>query len=465
MFQAHRSLAEALDRTDALGSYRSRFHIPKRDGAEEIYFCGNSLGLQPKSAESYVEEVLDAWARLGVRGHFAGDRPWLPYHEFATEKLARLVGALPVEVAAMNSLTVNLHLLMVSFFRPTPERHKILIEEHAFPSDRYAVQSQIAFHGFDPEASLIEARARPGEAILRTEDLLELIEREGKGIALILWPGVQFYTGQAFALDEIAEAGRRKGCVVGFDLAHAAGNLPLKLHDWNADFAVWCSYKYLNAGPGAVAGCFVHERHTERFDLPRFAGWWGHDKSTRFVMPPRFSPLPGAEGWQLSNPPILSLAPLLASLDLFDRAGMDALRAKSESLTGYLETLLKECCEDRITILTPSEPSARGCQLSIKLKGDRGISPAQGPHPPPLSQKERGVQVPRPLGAGFRVREKDLCCDKPGKQVYENLIASGVACDWREPDVIRVAPVPFYNRHTEVFDFVDRLKGAIENAD
>ncbi|MDV3243504.1 MAG: kynureninase [Methylocaldum sp.] len=420
-FEAHRSLAEALDRADILGSYRSDFHIPKReDGSEEIYFCGNSLGLQPKSARRYVEEVLAAWARMGVRGHFEGDHPWLPYHEFATEKLSRLVGALPVEVAAMNSLTVNLHLLMVSFYRPTPERHKILIEEHAFPSDRYAMASQIAFHGFDPEESLIEARSRPGEVTLRTEDILELIEREGDGIALILWPGVQFYTGQAFAMDEIAGAGHEKGCVVGFDLAHAVGNLVLKLHDWNADFAVWCSYKYLNAGPGAVAGCFVHERHAERFDLPRFAGWWGHDKS-RFVMPPRFSPLPGAEGWQLSNPPVLSLAPLLASLDLFDQAGMTALRTKSESLTGYLEHLLKERFDDEIAILTPTEPAERGCQLSLRLKD--------------------------------------------GKRVFEKLSASGIVCDWREPDVIRVAPVPFYNRYIEIFDFVERLKGVIEHAD
>jgi kynureninase len=421
-FQADRSFAEALDRTDALGSYRSRFHISQReDGAEEIYFCGNSLGLQPKSAQSYVEEVLDAWARLGVRGHFEGRHPWLPYHEFATEKLARLAGALPVEVAAMNSLTVNLHLLMVSFYRPTPKRHKILIEEHVFPSDRYAMASQIQFHGFDPREALVEAKARAGESALRMEDLLELIEREGDGIALILWPGVQFYTGQAFALDEIAEAGHRKGCMVGFDLAHAMGNLVLRLHDWNADFAVWCSYKYLNAGPGAVAGCFVHERHAERCDLPRFAGWWGHDKSTRFVMPPRFSPLPGAEGWQLSNPPILSLAPLLASLDLFDQAGMAALRAKSESLTGYLERLLKEHGGDHVAILTPPEPAERGCQLSLRLKD--------------------------------------------GQRVYERLSASGIVCDWREPDVIRVAPVPFYNRYAEVFDFVDRLKGVIEHAD
>jgi kynureninase len=416
-----KSLAESLDREDPLGACRERFHIPKRDnGEEEIYFCGNSLGLQPKSARRYVQEVLEAWARMGVRGHFEGCHPWLPYHEFATEKLARLMGALPLEVAAMNSLTANLHLLMVSFYRPTRERHKILIEAHAFPSDRYAVESQIRFHGFDPDESLIEARPGQGESIIRMDDLLELIEREGESIALILWPGVQFYTGQAFALEKIAEAGHRQGCAVGFDLAHAASNLVLNLHDSQADFAVWCSYKYLNAGPGAVAGCFVHERHAKRFDLPRFAGWWGHDKSTRLAMPPRFNPLPGAEGWQLSNPPILSLAPLLASLDLFDEAGMEALRAKSEKLTGYLERLLIERCGDKVAILTPPEPAERGCQLSIRLQD--------------------------------------------GKRIHERLIASGITCDWREPDVIRLAPVPLYNRFAEVFDFVDRLERMLEHA-
>jgi kynureninase len=415
-----KALAERLDRDDPLGGFRERFHIPKREnGEDEIYFCGNSLGLQPKSARRYVEEVLDAWARMGARGHFEGDHPWLPYHEFATEKLARLIGALPSEVAAMNSLTANLHLLMVSFYRPTPERHKILIEAHAFPSDRYAVESQIRFHGFDPDESLIEG-TRQGEPIIRMDDLLELIDREGESIALILWPGVQFYTGQAFVLEKIVEAGHRKGCAVGFDLAHAAGNLVLNLHDSKADFAVWCSYKYLNAGPGSVAGCFVHERHAKRFDLPRFAGWWGHDKSTRFAMPARFNPLPGAEGWQLSNPPILSLAPLLASLELFDAAGMEALRAKSEKLTGYLERLLIERCGDKVAILTPAEPGERGCQLSIRLQD--------------------------------------------GKRIHEELTVAGIACDWREPDVIRLAPVPLYNRFAEVFDVVDRLERMLEHA-
>jgi kynureninase len=418
---ADKTLAERLDREDGLSAFRERFHIPTREnGEEEVYFCGNSLGLQPISTQRYIREVLEAWARMGVRGHFEGSHPWMPYHEFATEKLARLVGALPLEVAAMNSLTANLHLLMVSFYRPTPERHKILIEAQAFPSDRYVVESQIRFHGFDPDQSLIEARPRQDESIIRMDDLMDLIEREGESIALILWPGVQFYTGQAFALEKITEAGHRKGCAVGFDLAHAVSNLVLNLHDSQADFAVWCSYKYLNAGPGAVAGCFVHERHARRFDLPRFAGWWGHDKSTRFAMPPQFNPLPGAEGWQLSNPPILSLAPLLASLDLFDEAGMKALRAKSEKLTGFLERLLIERCGDKIAILTPAEPVAKGCQLSIRLQD--------------------------------------------GKQIHERLIATGMTCDWREPDVIRLAPVPLYNRFVEVFDFVDRLQRTLGHA-
>lgn len=418
-FQAGRAFAEELDRRDALAPYRNQFYIPVReDGQETLYFCGNSLGLQPKSARLFVQEILDAWARLGVRGHFEGARPWLPYHEFLTEKLARLVGAHPLEVVAMNSLTVNLHLLLVSFYRPTAKRHKLLIEAHSFPSDRYAVESQIKFHGFDPEEALIEAKPREGESILREEDILALIEREGEQIALILWPGVQFYTGQVFDCRAIAETGHRKGCRAGFDLAHAVGNTPLNLHDWNADFAVWCSYKYLNAGPGAVAGCFIHERHAERFDLPRLAGWWGHDKKSRFQMPDRFSPLLGAEGWQLSNPPILSMAPLLASLELFDRAGMEALRAKSEKLTGYLENLLKERCREKIAILTPSEPAARGCQLSIRLKGENA----------------------------------------QGKRIQERLNARGIVCDWREPDAIRLAPVPFYNRYTEVFELVEILQ-------
>ena len=342
-FENNRAYAEHLDRQDGLACMRDNFHIPVADdGREKIYFCGNSLGLQPKSVRLQLDEILDSWARNGVAGHFSGEHPWLPYHEFLAEKLANLVGATPIEVVAMNSLTVNLHLMMVSFYRPTAQRFKVLLEKQVFPSDRYAVLSQIGFHGRNPSDALIEVGPRAGENTIRSEDLLEMIDREGEGIALILFPGVQYYTGQAFDLAEIAAAGQRKGCVVGFDLAHAAGNFPLNLHDSGADFAVWCSYKYLNAGPGAVGGCFVHERHARDFDLPRFAGWWGHDKNSRFEMPERFSILSGAEGWQISNPQILSMAPLLASLDLFQRAGMEKLHAKSRALTGYLAYLLNK---------------------------------------------------------------------------------------------------------------------------
>lgn len=418
-FKITRAYAEAMDGGDVLNQYRDHFSIPlDSDGKEQIYFCGNSLGLQPKSTRSLVDEILDSWAQNAVQGHFSGLHPWLPYHEFVTEKLARLVGALPIEVVAMNSLTVNLHLLMVSFYRPTPNRHRILIEEQAFPSDRYAVESHIKFHGLDPRETLIEARPAQGESTFRSDDLLKLIDREGDRISLILFPGVQYYTGQIFDFEKITDAGHRKGCMVGFDLAHAAGNIPLRLHDWRVDFAVWCSYKYLNAGPGAVGGCFVHERHSRQFDLPRFAGWWGHDKKTRFQMPQRFSVLAGAEGWQVSNPPILSMAPLLASLELFDQAGMEALRRKSEKLSSFLEFLLTELCGDKVSIITPSRVEERGAQLSLTLK--------------------------------------DKVCQ--GEHIWQKLVDAGVICDWREPDVIRVSPVPLYNRFSEVFEFVKILQ-------
>jgi kynureninase len=325
------------------------------------------------------------------------------------------VGAKPIEVVVMNSLTVNLHLMMVSFYRPTPSRHKIVIEANAFPSDQYAVQSQIKFHGFDVKTSLIELQPRPGETTLRTEDIEALIENDGESIALIMLGGINYYTGQAFEMERIARAGHQKGCVVGFNLAHAAGNLVLNLHDWGVDFAVWCSYKYLNAGPGAIAGCFVHEKHARRLDLPRFAGWWGHNKTTRFIMPPEFDPISGAEGWQLSNPPILQLAALRASMDIFDEAGMKNLRAKSERLTGCLEFLLNQNPDDNISIITPKDPSQRGCQLSIRIT-------------------------------------------KHGKALHEKLKAAGIVCDWREPDVIRVAPVPLYNTFVDVFNFFETFK-------
>ena len=413
--------AQALDRADPLASFRQRFHIPQHDGKDEIYLCGNSLGLQPRDTQRYMLEELEDWQRLGVKGHFDGRRPWMPYHEFATERTARLVGAKPIEVVNMNSLTVNLHLMMTSFYRPTRERHKLLIERGAFPSDRYAVESQVRLHGYDPDQSLIELTSRSGDAFIPVEEIEALLAAEGGRIALVMLPGVQYYSGQAFDLKRIAAAAHKAGCRVGFDLAHAVGNLALQLHDSGADFAVWCNYKYLNSGPGAVAGCFVHERHAKAFDLPRLAGWWGHDKSTRFRMGPEFVPMAGAEGWQLSNPPVLGLAPLLASLELFDEAGMPALREKSVKLTGYLEFLLKEKLAEHIDILTTADPEQRGCQLSLRLHKGRDAA----------------------------------------RRVFEELEAAGVTGDWREPDVIRVAPVPLYNTYMDVFRFVEILEGLV----
>lgn len=414
--------AAEQDRDDELGRFRERFHIPRRENLdEEIYLCGNSLGLQPKTVREFVEQELEEWELLGVRGHFAARRPWMPYHEFLTEKTAELVGAKPAEVVNMNSLTANLHFMMVSFYRPTETRFKLLIEKPAFPSDRYAAESQVRFHGFDPADALLEIGPRDGENVIRDEDLYALIEKEGDSIALILLPGVQYYSGQVFDMAEIVRLAHRKGCLIGLDLAHATGNLVMQLHDWNVDFAAWCNYKYMNAGPGAVAGCFVHERHHSE-DLPRFAGWWGHDKATRFKMGPEFQPIQSAEGWQLSNPPILALTPILASLEIFHEAGMQRLRAKSERLTSYLEFLLRERLPDAIEIVTPSEPSRRGCQLSLRVTESANIQ---------------------------------------GRKVFETLESDGVTCDWREPDVIRVAPVPLYNSFMDVYRFVDELEKAL----
>lgn len=417
-FRARAEFAAQLDQQDSLAHYRDKFHIPRHADGEEIYLCGNSLGLQPKTAARYLREELEDWQRLAVKAHFAGRRPWMPYHELFAERSARLVGADPQEVVNMNSLSVNLHLMMVSFYRPTAERHRILIERGAFPSDRYAVASQIRFHGFDPDESLVELAPCAGRAILDMDAVEAAIRAEGERLALVLLPSVQYYSGQAFDIARVTRAAHAVGAVAGFDLAHAAGNLPLKLHDWDADFAVWCSYKYLNAGPGAVAGCFVHARHAHDFERPRFAGWWGHDKSTRFRMGAEFVPMAGAEGWQLSNPPILALAPLLASLEIFDEAGMPALREKSLRLTGYLEFLLDERLPDPVEILTPRNPAERGCQLSLRLRDS--------------TQRAR--------------------------ETFRQLEAHGVTADWREPDVIRVAPVPLYNRFTEVFRFVEILE-------
>jgi len=402
-----------MDASDPLAKFRASFHFP--EGTDPIYFTGNSLGLMPKKAREYVDQELDDWARLAVEAHLHAKNPWLPYHEFLTEPMARVVGALPSETVVMNGLTVNLHLLLVSFYRPTRERHKIVIERGAFPSDHYAVESQIKFHGFDPAVSLVELTPREGESTLRTEDIVDAIESDGPSIALVMLGGVNYYTGQAFEMKTITAAGHKAGAVVGFDLAHAAGNLELRMHDWDVDFACWCSYKYLNGGPGAVAGIFVHERHANSFDLPRLAGWWGNNKQTRFLMGPDFECLPGAEGWQLSNPPILQMAALRASLELFDEAGMTALREKSERLTGYLESLIDEIGDERIEIITPRDPQQRGCQLSIRVKD---------------------------VGLGL----------------LEDLSKHGVFADWREPDVIRVAPTPLYNSFDDVYRFSQTLK-------
>lgn len=402
-------------------NFRDQFHLPLGENGEPLtYLCGNSLGLQPKRAAELVGEELEDWHRLAVEGHFSARRPWMPYHEIVTDPLARLVGARPDEVVAMNSLTVNLHLMMVSFFRPAGARRKIVIERGAFPSDRHAVMSQLRFHGLDPVADLIELEPRDGEHTLHEEDIEALLAREGETIALVLLPGVQYYTGQYLDIERLTKAARAQGCAVGVDLAHAAGNLPLELHDWGPDFAVWCHYKYCNAGPGAVGGCFVHERHAESFDLPRFAGWWGHDKATRFKMGPEFVPMAGAEGWQVSNPPILSLAPLVASLEIFDAADIRTLRARSLQLTGMLERLLDKRLGDYIEVITPREPERRGCQLSLRLR------------------------------------------DGDGRAVHDALGEAGVVCDWREPDVIRVAPVPLYNTAEEIEHFVGVLVEALE---
>jgi kynureninase len=404
--------AEALDAADPLRGFRTRFHIPHHDGAEQAYFCGNSLGLQPTGVRAALMQELDDWAALGVEAHFRGKHPWMPYHETVRDSLASVVGAQPLEVVAMNSLTANLHLLMVSFYRPTAERPAILIEAGAFPSDRHAVASQIRFHGFNPDTDLIELAPDEAAGTISMAAIERTLAEHGHRIALVLWPGVQYRTGQAFDLREISRLAHARGCTVGFDLAHAAGNLPLQLHDSGADFAAWCSYKYLNSGPGAVAGAFVHERHA-RADLPRFAGWWGHDAATRFRMGPEFVPSPGADGWQLSNPPILALAPLRVSLELFAEAGMDRLRAKSERLTGYLEALIRRDCADVLEVVTPAEPARRGCQLSLRVAGGRGR----------------------------------------GRALFDFLAARGIVGDWREPDVIRISPVPLYNSHADVRHF------------
>ena len=417
-FSADEEFSRQLDTEDPLRSLRERFHIPAgADGRPLIYFVGNSLGLMPKATRQIVDQELDDWARLGVDGHFDAATPWYRYHETLREPAARLVGARPVEVVCMNSLTVNLHLLMATFYRPTKARHKILMEDPAFPSDTYAIKSQIAQHGFEPDESLLLARPREGEQTIRPEDIASLLEQEGDQIALVLFAGVNFFTGQLFDIAKITAVAQQHGCMVGIDLAHAAGNVPLALHDWNVDFAVWCSYKYLNSGPGAVAGAFVHERHATNRELPRLAGWWGNDPATRFRMQlePEFIPVPSADSWQLSNPPILALAPLRTSLAIFDEAGgMEKLRAKSVRLTGYLEFLLDRIPSQIFSIITPRQPNERGAQLSILVHE----------HP---------------------------------QELFKKLEAAGVKTDFREPNVIRVAPAPLYNTFHEAWRFAQIL--------
>ena len=411
------AFAQARDAADPLRGFRDEFFIPQHDGKPQAYFVGNSLGLQPKGARAHVEEVLDKWATEAVEGHFTGSAQWMPYHELVRDPLARVVGAQPSEVVAMNSLTANLHLMLVSFYQPTIERTAILVEAGSFPSDRYAVESQLKYRGLPPQHTLIEVEPDQPDGTFSMQAIERAINENGKRLALVLWPGVQYRTGQAFDLKEIARLGHAAGAIVGFDLAHAVGNLPLQLHDSGADFAVWCHYKYMNSGPGAVAGCFVHERHA-RTQRPRFAGWWGNNKGERFKMEPVFDPTPGADGWQLSNPPILGLAPLRASLDQYERATMPALRAKSESLTGYLERLIDADLRDVLQVVTPRDPAQRGCQLSIRVIGGR----------------ERG------------------------RDLFDFLATRGVLGDWREPDVIRISPVPLYNTHTDVLRFARTVR-------
>ncbi len=408
--------ARKLDKEDSLAYLRNEFHIPKdKKDNDWLYFTGNSLGLQPKQTQEYIQQELDDWAKYGVEGHFEAQNPWMPYHEFLTDKMAKIVGAKPIEVVVMNTLTTNLHLLMVSFYQPTKKKYKIVIESDAFPSDRYAVQSQLKFHGVDPEEGLIEWKPREGEELLNIDDLEQIVEENGDEIALLLIGGVNYYTGQYLDLKRIAEIGHAKDCVVGIDLAHGAGNINPDLHESGVDFAAWCTYKYLNSGPGSLSGLFVHEKHAHNKDLPRFAGWWNHNKETRFNMRQPFDVMPGAEGWQLSNPPILSMAAIRSSLDLFDKVGMDALREKSEKLTGYFEYLINEINTDRIKIITPSEPKERGCQLSIQVKN-------------------------------------------ADKSLHKKLTENNIITDWREPDVIRCAPVPMYNSFEDVYKMVALLK-------
>ena len=411
-FENSLSFAQSLDANDPLKKFRERFHIPTIEDKEVIYLAGNSLGLLPKKAREYTEQEFVDWENYGVEGHFDAKNPWYYYHHFHREPLAKLVGAKKDEVVAMNSLTVNLHLLLVSFYQPTKERYKIIMEANAFPSDQYAIETQVRYHGFNPDDAIIELKAREGEDTLRTEDILKTIEENKNQLATIMLGGVNYLSGQLFNMKAITEAGHRGGAYVGFDLAHAIGNAMIHLHDWNVDFACWCSYKYLNSGPGGVGGIFVHENHAKNFSLPRFGGWWGNDESTRFEMKKGFHPQQGAAGWQLSNAPVFPMAIHRASLEIFDEAGMDRLRIKSEVLTGFLEFIIEEYNHNNpdlvLRIITPGNPAERGCQLS-------------------------------------------LIASSKGKEIFNSLTTAGVICDWREPNVIRMAPVPLYNSFEDVY--------------
>lgn len=419
IFSTHPERALRLDEQDSLKEYRARFHLPvQKNGEPYIYFCGNSLGLQPKQTAEAIEQELADWKNLGVEGHFHAQKPWMPYHEFLTDAMARVVGAKPSEVVVMNTVSVNLHLMMASFYRPKGTRNKIMIESDAFPSDKYAVASQVRYHGLDPADCLIELLPREGEHCLRNEDIEAKIVEEGESIALILLGNTNYYTGQLFDMKKISRLGHEQGCFVGFDCAHGAGNVPLELHDSGCDFAVWCNYKYLNSGPGGLGGAFVHERHHNQKDLPRLEGWWGHDKSTRFNMRHAFEPMPTVEAWQLSNPPILAMAAVWSSLQIFEEIGIHNLRKKAINLTGYLEYLLKSLGEDIIRVITPSNLEERGSQLSIQVIDGN-------------------------------------------KTIFDKLHEQGVIADWREPDVIRVAPVPLYNSFMDVYKFYETLKAIL----
>lgn len=420
--ESYKDQALNLDESDELKAYRNSFYFPETKATQCVYFTGNSLGLQPKSVREYINDELDDWAKYGVEGHFDAKRPWFSYHELLMEKAAKIVGAKTKEVVHMNGLTSNIHFLMVSFYRPEANRYKILCEAKAFPSDQYAMESQVKYHGYSPNDAIIEVAPRPGEHHIREEDIEKAIEDNKDDLALVFIGGVNYYSGQVFDLERIADKARAMNITIGYDLAHGAGNIILKLHDWGVDFAAWCSYKYLNSGPGSVSGIFVHEKHENNKDLPRFAGWWGHDKEKRFKMEPGFNPLPGAEGWQLSNAPIFAMAPHLASLDMFDAVGMEKLTSKSRKLTSYLETIVLEVAKSNnaeIEIITPKDPKSRGCQLSILVHGY-------------------------------------------GKGLFDFLQENGVFADWREPNVIRVAPVPLYNSFMDCYHFGYILDKAIK---